>query len=831
MDATLSGLTNARAAELLRSVGPNELPTSGRKSVFHVLLHVLREPMLLLLLAGGFIYMATGETRDGALLFAFALVVVGITLYQEVKSERALEALRDLSSPRALVVREGVTLRIPGRDVVPGDLVHVSEGDRIPADASLRSSTHLSIDESLITGESFPVEKSPAEASDSPASRLYSGTLVVGGEGLATVTRTGPRTELGQIGKSLAAAPESPTSLQREINRVVRVFGALGAILSVAVAVVYGLTRGNWLKGILAGLATAMSLLPEEFPVVLTIFLAMGAWRIAKKQVLTRRVGAIEALGAISALCVDKTGTLTRNKMAVRKLRTRLRAVDLGAPTEAHPELSELLGIAALACHETPFDPMEKAILEAARLHSEGFTDGQRVESRLKLYPLSSGLMAMSCAWKTGDSSVLIASKGAPEAILELCRASREETKEVLSQVREMAAEGLRVLAVARATHDPGHALPESQRDLRFTRLGLVSFEDPIRPEVPGAIRECRTAGIRVLMLTGDYPETARTIARNLGLPDGVLTGAEVALLDDVRLRDAVRDTSVFARVTPDQKLRIVAALKLSGERVAMTGDGVNDAPSLKWADIGVAMGGRGTDVAREAASIVLLDDSFTSLVAAIRLGRRIYDNIQKAVFFILAIHVPIAGLAILPVLLKMPLILLPTHIVFLQLVIDPACSLIYEAEPEEADIMLRKPRNAEAPLLERRELLAALAQGSVVLLLVLAIHAGLLHFGHPENQVRAGAFLTLVLANLSLILASRARGAGIIDALRSRNRAFTGISLGSIALLVAVYSVPGLRSLFDFAPLPPIDLAIAVATGVFSLTLIGLARRAFKKG
>jgi Ca2+-transporting ATPase len=835
----LSGLSSSKASELLKSVGFNELPSSERKSVLGILFRVLQEPMLLLLLACGLIYVLAGELRDGILLFVSALIVVGITLYQEVKSERALDALRDLSSPRALVVRDGVTRRISGREVVPGDLVQLAEGDRIPADAILISSTHFSVDESLLTGESFSVEKTPSaeftlelESEQSVHSRLYSGTLVVGGQGFAVVTQTGPKTELGKIGKSLETASEPLTPLQKEINQIVRVFGLLGIAFSVSIAVIYGFTRGDWPKGILAGLAAAMSLLPEEFPVVMTIFLAMGAWRIARKQVLARRVAAIEALGSISTLCVDKTGTLTQNKMAVRIVRTANSVFDLTSSQNAPQDARELLSLAALACHETPFDPMEKAIIESFRQQERESTRNTiPVGSYLRLYPLSSGLMAMSCAWQNAnDSSILIASKGAPEAILSLCHASREDTKLVLAQVQELASQGLRVLAVARATHSSASTLPENQHDFYFSFVGLLSLEDPIRQDVPAAIRECQGAGIRVLMLTGDYPGTARSIAQKLGLPDQVTDGQELSRTDDLRLQQIVRSTSVFARVTPEQKLRIVTALKLTGERVAMTGDGVNDAPSLKWADIGVAMGGRGTDVAREASAIVLLDDSFTSMVSAIRLGRRIYDNLQKAIFFILAIHVPIAGLTILPVILKLPLILLPVHIVFLELIIDPACSLIYEAEKEEADIMIRKPRKAKARIVQPRDLLATIAQGTVILGLVLAIYTELLHYGHPVEQARAGAFLTLIFSNLSLILVNRARSTSIIDTLKSQNRAFVGVSLGTIALLSAVYCLPHLRLLFGFAPLHFPDLGIAIAAGFSTLFLTNLIRWSLRR-
>jgi Ca2+-transporting ATPase len=821
-----SGLTENEAKKRLARYGFNELPTAVRQSVLKILFRVLQEPMLLLLLSCGFIYLLTGGAKDGILLFASAVVVVSITLYQEVKSERALEALRDLSSPRALVIREGVTRRIPGREVVPGDLVRVAEGDRVPADAVLLSTTHLSVDESLLTGESFAVTKTAdtsfrLESSQAPAPQchLFSGTLVIGGQGLAAVLSTGAKTELGKIGRSLETVKKTPTPLQLEVNRMIRVFGMLGVSFSIAIALVYGMTRGDWPKGILAGLAAAMSLLPEEFPVVMTVFLAMGAWRISRKNVLTRRVAAIEALGSVSVLCVDKTGTLTQNRMSVRNLEADGRRVDLMVDSDLEPRFTELLEIASLACHENPFDPMEKAILEAQTRFGQSKENTSPRERRMQ-YPLSSGLLAMSCVWKLNAQETLtITTKGAPEAILQLCHFGRIETQTVLSQVQQLASRGLRVLAVARGEY-PDVELPQNQHDFDFKFLGLLTLEDPIRPEVPAAIQECRDAGIRVIMLTGDFPETAKSIAEQLKLPGQVFSGGEISRTDDLKLQETVRNTSVFARVTPEQKLRIVTALRAVGERVAMTGDGVNDAPSLKWADIGIAMGRRGTDVAREAAAIVLLDDSFTSMVASIRLGRRIYDNLQKAVFFILAIHVPIAGLAILPVVLKLPLLLLPAHIVFLELIIDPACSLIYEAEQEEPDVMTRKPRSADAALVQPKDFAQTILEGGVILGLVMALYIGLLKMKRTGEEARTAAFLALILCNLGLILVSRVRTGGIIRTLMKRNFPFDAVAIGALVLLALILSIESIRSLFGFAPLPGEVIAIAISVGAISLIM-----------
>lgn len=795
------GLTESDATRLLAQHGYNEIPSAEHASVFRIILRVLQEPMLALLLACGAIYVFTGEATDGILLFGSAVVVILITLFQEIKSERAVEALRDLSSPRALVIRDGQPRRIPARELVPGDLIQVSEGDRIPADAKLLSATHLAVDESMLTGESFSVTK---DAQSTTQCQLYFGTLAVSGQGLAVVTTTGLKTEIGKIGKSLKAAPENQTPLQLELSRLVRVFGLMGILTSVLIALIYGLTRGDWPKGLLAGIAAAMALLPEEFPVVMTVFLAMGAWRISRKNVLTRRVAAIEALGSISTLCVDKTGTLTQNRMQVQKVVSQ--------------DPQTLLKIAALACHENPFDPMERAILTRSPIDATSGT-------RQSLYTLTPALMAMTCVWKTSENAPrVVASKGAPEAILKLCRLETPEQEKILGEVRSLASQGLRVLAVAEA-HYTGDVLPEKQTEFQFEYRGLIAFEDPIRPDVPAAVQECQAAGIRVIMLTGDHPETAKSIASQLNLQGLIFTGNDVAQADDLQLQQWVRQASVFARVTPDQKLRIVTALKTIGERVAMTGDGVNDAPSLKWADIGVAMGGRGTDVARESAKIVLLDDNFSSLVAAIRLGRRIYDNLQKAIYFILSIHIPIAGLAILPVILKMPLLLLPAHIVFLELIIDPACTLVFEAEPESPGTMKKPPRSAEVTLMNLRSYLTTLTQGAIVLLIVFGVFYWQLQSGQSENKARTLAFFTLILSNLGLILLHRAQRESLIRTLFTKNLAFMGVSVGALILFALVLNFQTTQNLFSFSAIGAPEIGLAFASSVAALLLAKLVR------
>jgi Ca2+-transporting ATPase len=833
---TAVGVSDSEAAERLLADGPNELPSSKPRSVLGIAIDVVREPMFLLLVASGAVYLALGDLAEGLLLLAFVFVVMGITLYQRRKSERALEALRDLSSPRALVIRGGRRERIPGREVVRGDLVMLAEGDRVPADAVLLETTGLTVDESLLTGESVPVRKRSAplpEAAAGVKARppydmtpggddvpfVFSGTLVVQGQGVAEVRATGTRTELGKIGKALESLASEDTAIEVETRQLVRRLAVLGATLCVIVVVVYGLTRGDWLHGVLAGITLAMATLPEEFPVVLTIFLALGAWRLSQRQVLTRRVPAIETLGAATVLCVDKTGTLTMNQMTVRRIVASQQVHEVRGDGQTLPEaFHETVEFAILASQRDPFDPMEKAFKQLGERY---LAQSEHLHADWKLvreYPLSERLLAMSRVWRSRETEdFVIAAKGAPEAIADLCHLDGAALRALTSAVSAMAGDGLRVLGVARATFRP-EALPGEQHEFPFKLLGLVGLEDPVRPTAVDAVRLCDAAGVRVVMITGDYPGTARNIARQAGLrADAVVTGAELDAMSDPQLRECVRTTGIFARMVPGQKLRLVEAFKANGEVVAMTGDGVNDAPALKAAHIGIAMGGRGTDVAREAASLVLLDDDFTSIVQAVRLGRRIFDNLKKAMAYIFAVHVPIAGMSLLPVLLNWPLALLPVHIVFLELIIDPACSVVFEAEAEEADVMSRPPRRREDRLFGTRTLVVSLAQGLAVLMMVMIVFGTALRWGYGEQEARALAFTTLIVANLGLIFANRSWSQTILSRLGSRNWALWCVTGGAAVFLGCALYIPALRGLFKFSVLSVWDVLMCVVFGAAS--------------
>lgn len=836
---SITGLSSDDASRKLKDEGYNELPSAGKRSIFGIAFSVIKEPIFLLLVASGSLYFLLGDVTEGLVLLSFVFVIIGITVYQEQKTEKALEALKNLSSPRALVIRDGTQKRIPGREVVSGDILILSEGDRVPADCLLLTCNNLMVDESLLTGESVPVRKiawNGEEQTYRPGGDdlpfVYSGTLVIQGQAIAEVKSTGPKTEMGKIGTVLQKVERDETRLKLEISRIVRNSALVGLSLCVIVIVVYGLTRLDWIEGFLAGITLAMAILPEEFPVVLTIFLALGAWRMSKKNVLTRQVHAIENLGGATVLCVDKTGTLTQNKMSVRKLFANGKVCDLESSMELPPDFChELVEFSVLACKEDPFDPMEKAM----RSFTEGeFAKTEHIHDDWQLvqeYPLSQKLLTMSNVWVSpSGEDYIIAAKGAPEAIADLCHFDDKKTKELSIHIQTMASEGLRVLGVAKASFKKT-GLPHEQHDFVFSFIGLVGFADPVRLNVAGAVKECYSAGIRVVMITGDYPLTARNIGRQIGLksPENCITGLELDQMSDEELGLRIKDVNIFARVVPEQKLRIVNAFKVNGEVVAMTGDGVNDAPALKSANIGIAMGGRGTDVARESASMVLLDDDFSSIVSGVRMGRRIYDNLKKAIAYIFSVHIPIAGMSVLPVLFGWPLILLPVHIVFLELIVDPACSVVFETEEEEANVMKRKPRSMDKRLFNREAAIVAFLQGFVVLLIVILIFVSSINRGLGEDTARTMAFATIVTANLALILTNRSWVHTIIGTLHKRNNAFWWILGAAFLALALVIYIPQLGNLFRFTALQPIEFLICVGAGFASIIWFELFKVAKK--
>ncbi|MBL0087493.1 MAG: cation-translocating P-type ATPase [Ideonella sp.] len=850
-DPTPRGLSASAAARRLEADGPNLLPGSAPKSSATIVLGVLVEPMFLMLLAAGGVYLALGDRAEALFLLGFVFVVIGITLVQERRTQRALESLRDLSAPRALVLRDGMEVRVAGADVVRGDLLRLHEGDRIPADAQLLTG-HLSVNESLLTGEAVPVNKQPARSpalavgngsSDAPGGDatawLFASTVVTSGAGLALVHATAGATAVGRIGAALNATTEPASALQLSSRRLVRRLGLAALVLAGAlVGLGWWWDGRSLLDSLLAGIALAMAILPEEIPVILTVFLALGAWRMSRQKVLTRRVSAVEALGAITVLAVDKTGTLTLNRMAVAALALP-QGHTVPAAESALPAGAEAIAeFAALATPTHPFDPMDKAIRSFARQALARSGRWHEAAEPVHAYPLSAGLLMVTQVYRGGDlgrgaDGHVLAAKGAPEAVADLCRVSPAERSALRSQVEAMAERGLRVLGVAQGfgplpATAPGAsapAWPASQRDFSFQFVGLIGMADPPRADVPAAIAQCQQAGVRLIMMTGDHPATARAIARQVGLSErpAVIAGPELDALDDAALLVRLRHTDLCARLQPVHKLRLVQVLRAGGEVVAMTGDGVNDAPALKAADVGIAMGERGTDVAREAAALVLLDDSFASIVAAIRQGRRIYDNIGKATRFTFAVHLPIIALALVPALLHWPVLLLPVHIVLLELLIDPACSVVFEAEPEAAGLMSRPPRAPDDTPFAGRNLLQGAWQGGGLGVILLLGAELLRRAGVATAQGRTAVFVALVLGVLMLVLANRGRSPVVSGAQSPGNPWLLRMAVLVAALLAAVLGVPALRELMG--------LAWPDATGLVAMVAMSLLGAAWLAG
>jgi Ca2+-transporting ATPase len=813
----LTGLSEAEAAARLAADGPNTLPQPERRTPWRICAEVLREPMFALLLAGAALYVMLGEAKDAAVLLGFASLSVSIAIVQEMRSERVLDALRELSSPAALVIRDGLRRRIPSRELVRGDLFVVAEGDRVPADGRVLEAGDLHADESLLTGESVPVAKAPADDAggaqdlllDQPG-RVFAGSLVVRGTGLAEVVAIGGRTQMGRIGAALEGIRPEAGRLTQQTRRLVRGLGLFALLVCVAVVLTLGLRRHDWLDGLLGGVATGMAMIPEEFPLVLAVFMVMGAWRISRAGVLTRKAAAIETLGSATVLCADKTGTLTQNRMTV------VAGWRDGANVAASdPVLAELVRVGVLASAIDPFDPMERAFHQAAdRPPGDA---GDLVQS----YGLRPDLLAVTQVWADAEGRRQAAAKGAPEAIVDLCGLTGAERDEALAAARTLAERGTRVLGLAAGPLDDAHVLPETPHALGLRFAGLIGLADPVRPDVPDAVRACREAGIRVVMITGDHPATARAVADAAGLGSGdLITGPELAAMSDEALAARIRSAMVFARTLPEQKLRIVQALKAAGEVVAMTGDGVNDAPALKAADIGVAMGERGSDVAREAASLVLLKDGFGPIVETVRLGRRIYDNLRHSMGFIIAVHLPIAGMAVIPLIGGGVVLLGPMHIAFLEMFIDPVCAIAFEAEPADPDIMRRPPRDPEEPLFSARTLALAAVRGLIGLVMVLAVWVFMLWRSRPADSARAAAFAALVAVDLALVVASRVSPAGPLAALSRRNPTLWALAAGLIALLAAVLATPLGRALFDFGPVEGIEIAAAAAAGLATLAV-----------
>ena len=855
MENRILGLTSQRAAELLKEFGPNELVSAKKKSFLSKALGIVREPMFVLLIAAAAVYFLLGEPRDGSIMLVFVVAVIGIEIFQEWRTDQTLQALKNLSAPTATVIRDGEQQQIPSVDLVPGDLLIITEGDRIPADGVILKANDLRVDESSLTGESVGVWKTvaadgpagadvltPAPAPTPAAHEVsaandywrrdycYAGTLVTQGAATVSVDATGQQTEYGKIGVHIAEAPERPTPLEKQIAKVVKICVVIAAVFCMLAVVITWFNLGGLLfekrliDSILAGITLAMAMIPEEFPVVLAVFLSMGAWRLARKHSLIRRLPALETLGAISVLCVDKTGTITQNSMAVTQTWT---------PSGDTAALYETMG---LACETQTYDPMEQAMLRFCE--EQGITTAHLFDAAtsdfVSEYAFTDETKMMGHVW-VHEGRLTVAAKGSPESILAICDLTDLQRRDAEERLRALSGQGLRVIAVGFGHPDAPDALPATLTDCRLTLAGLIGLADPPREEVAADIARCQHAGIRVVMITGDGSLTASAIAREVGIAhsDQVCTGAELSELSDAELQERVKTTNIFSRVLPEHKMRIVKAFRANGAICAMTGDGVNDAPALKYADIGVAMGKRGSEVSREAADLILLDDNFATITATVKDGRRVYENIRKAIGYIFTIHIPIVCTALLAPLLHLrpeELMLMAPHVLLLELIIDPTCSIVFERQPAERDIMDRPPRDPRQGILSRAVVGKSVLQGLCVFAASFGLYYVSLRTGAGAQTARAMGLCVVFLANLFLVQVNSSDLEPVTSTVKRliRDRVIGIVNIATLLGIALVLYTP-LARLFQLAPLSAPQMLIviaAAAASVFWYELVKLAKR-----
>ncbi|WP_312105526.1 cation-translocating P-type ATPase [Lachnoclostridium sp.] len=807
----MAGITSAEAKILQEQYGKNELTPQKKESFIKKVFHIICEPMFLLLIVAAIIYFILGEPRDGAVMLIFVIGIISIDVIQEWKTDKTLNALKDLTAPHVTVIRNGKETNIASADLVPGDLMMIHEGVKIPADGIIVKCNDLCVDESSLTGEAEGVWKVNTENAEATSDYwrkdyCYAGTLVTQGTATVLVDKIGTKTEYGKIGANIALAPNEDTPLQKQTRSLVKLCAGIAVILLTLVGIFTYFNIPDHeigeriIESILSGITLAMAMIPEEFPVILTVFLSMGAWRLAKKQSLVRKLPSVETLGAVSVLCVDKTGTITMNQMKVQ---------DTWAMDSDTHTLCETMG---LGCETDVYDPMEKAMLshcDSLGIKKEHLFSGELITE----YAFTNELKMMGHVWRR-NGEIVIAAKGSPERILTICKLTDVEREICEKKICEMSKEGLRVIAVAIMKPQTDEEIPKTITDCSLTFLGLIGLADPPRENIKADIAVCNKAGIRVVMITGDNGITASSIAKKIGMPnsDKIITGDELSKMTDEELRKKVKDVSIFSRVLPEHKMRIVKAFKDNGEIVAMTGDGVNDAPALKYADIGIAMGKRGSEVSREAADLILMDDNFTTIVETVKDGRRIYDNIRKAVGYIFTIHIPIAFASLLAPMLgiaPVALFLLPLHVVLLELVIDPTCSIVLERQPAESDIMERKPRNPKEKLVNIKMLLKSVVQGIVIFASSFATYLTVLAVNEDNASLARTMGLTIIiLSNLFLVLVNSSDHDFAIQS-------FARLVKDKVMWIVAVFTILGLLAIL-YTPLTGFLKLASLSTSQF---------------
>ncbi|GAB4496726.1 MAG: HAD-IC family P-type ATPase [Saprospiraceae bacterium] len=806
-DSSYQGLSPEEVTRSRAQHGSNQLYVRPKRHLLILLKEIAVEPMFIMLVLACGLYFAIGDQSDAWLMAGAIVFVILIEIVQEFRSEKALSALQQLSQPYAVVIREGKRQEVPVEEIVVGDLMAFSEGQRIPADGILLQHNDLSVDESILTGESLPVNKNTSEGKN----LLYQGTVAASGLGMALVRAVGAQTELGKLGKSIESIGTEPTPLQRQIDRFVRQMLLAGLVAFLVVFAINYAYTSSILTALLFSLAFAMALVPEEIPVAFSTFMALGAYRLTRQKVLVKQPKTVESLGAATVICLDKTGTITENKMSVAEV------FDFSGKKRT-------LEYAMWASEPMPFDSMEKAIHTAYEKTAE--PDRRPDFKMVHEYPLGGVPPMMTHVFENEKNERIIAGKGAVERILKICNIGERQAQLILEKTKEMARKGYRVLGVASAEQDGGN-YPKEQDDFQWKFEGLVALYDPPKPNIRQVMNCFYEAGIAVKMVTGDFPETALNIAQESGIrvEGEVLTGDEVMQMSENQLKDVVPRTTVFARMFPDAKLRVVETLKTNGEVVAMTGDGVNDGPALKSAQVGVAMGRRGTEVAKGAASMILLDDNLTHIIEAVKTGRRIYQNLRKAIRYIISIHLPIVLVVLLPLLFGWQYlhILMPVHVIFLELIMGPTCAIAYENEPAEPNVLQRPPHTKTDNLFSWPELSLSLIQGLAITLGCLVMYHYAIALGKDEATTRSFVFITMLFSNIFLTLANRSFEYTIFKTIFYRNHLLWVMIGISAALALAVLLVPFMREVFQLGPLRLGEVGFCLLAAIVSVGWFGI--------
>lgn len=814
------GLSNEQVAHARLKFGSNTLSVKKNNRTAALIREISTEPMVLLLMAASAIYFFTGEIADGIIMLCAIMLVSAISIYQNIKSEKAIQALKKNTQAKCTVLRSGgQKFEIPREDLVPGDYIICEEGDLIAADGVLVYSSDFSVNESILTGESASIQKRP----DHTENRIYQGTLVVTGMAICLVDKTGDFTELGKLGKHIENTSTEQSPLQKQIQRFVKNMAWAGGAIFVLVWCIHFLQSHDFTGSLMQALTLAMSILPEEIPVAFTSFMAIGAWRLMQAGILVKNTMTVETLGSATVICTDKTGTLTENEMTFTHLYVHAlkKEWEVNQSTSI-PEADALIRASMFASEPVPFDPMEKSL---HKIYGQNLPDpSEDVRHLFRLtqeYPLEGTPPMMTHVFENQAGAKIIAAKGAPEAILNVCALSEHEKKEITDIFTRNADQGFRVLGVAEITNLPD-SLPEKQQDLHFTFLGLIMFHDPLKKNIPEVFQAFYDAGIEIKIITGDTAATARNIAIQSGLKntDKVIEGAELQNLSDAELQDISEQYSIFARMYPEAKLRIIQALKFRGHIVAMTGDGVNDAPALKAAHIGIAMGNKGSETAREASALILVDEDLSKMVFAIAMGRRIYANLKKAIQYIISIHIPIILIIFIPLALGwiFPTIFSPVHVIILELIMGPTCSIIYEKEPMEKNAMLQKPRKLTQTFFNRNELGTSILQGLVITLGLLCTYQFAAAQAWSEDITRTMVFLNLITANIVLTFENRSYTASIVKTLRYDNILIWIIAGISILLCTACIYITPLSTFFEFSKLNPLQITLSISVGVLSV-------------